>query len=106
MYHQIRDIMNSGSILGYFFQAVPITCFVGAVYAVLRWALIKKKQRRTVWPDEIMKFLFVCYLTGLISLVILPANFWLRFLTGLHLDGGKKWVLFSALAILTLSRLS
>ena len=34
---------------------------------------------------ELLRLVFVCYLTGLISLVILPANFWLYFYDGVFL---------------------
>ncbi len=82
MYNQLRMIMNSGSILGYFFQAVPITCIVGVVYIGIRIAYIKHQKRSIVWLNELMKLLFACYLTGLLSLVVLPANFWLDFFDG------------------------
>lgn len=74
-----RSVMNSGSVPGYFFQAIPITVFVGILYALIRAISIKRKNQNADWPREIVKWLFVCYLTGLISLVILPANFWLSF---------------------------
>ncbi len=83
MYNHLRMIMNSGSIIGYFFQAVPITCLVGAVYIGIRIAFIKHKKQAIVLLDELIKLLFVCYLTGLLSLVILPANFWLYFFDGI-----------------------
>lgn len=79
IYNFFRTEMNSGSILGYFLQAVPITMVVGIVSFILRLVFLKRKNRRIVWFSEIMRLLFVCYLTGLCSLVILPANFWLSF---------------------------
>lgn len=79
IYKFFRMEMNSGSILGYFLQAVPITILIGIVYLILRFVFLKQKNRRIVWFSEIMRLLFVCYLTGLCSLVILPANFWLSF---------------------------
>ena len=82
MFEWFRSVMNSGSVLGYFFQAIPITVFVGILYALIRAISIKRKNRNANWPREIVKWLFVCYLTGLISLVILPANFWLSFFDG------------------------
>lgn len=82
MLEWFRFVMNSGSVLGYFFQAIPVTVFVGIVYAIIRVISIKKKNQKANWPREIAKWLFVCYLTGLISLVILPANFWLSFFDG------------------------
>ena len=77
--------MNSGSVLGYFFQAVPITCFVGIVYLIIRVVTVKRNKLKVEWLKEIMKLLFTCYLTGLISLVVLPANFWLSFFDGIFL---------------------
>ena len=77
--------MNSGSVLGYFFQAVPITCIVGIIYVIICVVIIKRNKLKIEWLKEIMKLLFTCYLTGLISLVILPANFWLDFFDGVFL---------------------
>ncbi len=79
----LRSVMNSGSILGYFFQAVPITCVAGIIYTIIRAVMIKRKKLQVDWLNEIMKLLFTCYLTGLISLVVLPANFWLDFFDGI-----------------------
>lgn len=85
MFNWLRSIMNSGSVLGYFFQAVPITCFVGIVYLIIRMVTVKRNKLKVEWLKEIMKLLFTCYLTGLISLVVLPANFWLSFFDGIFL---------------------
>ncbi len=85
MFNWLRAIMNSGSVLGYFFQAVPITCFVGIVYLIIRVVTVKRNKLKVEWLKEIMKLLFTCYLTGLISLVVLPANFWLSFFDGIFL---------------------
>lgn len=85
MLNWLRSIMNSGSVLGYFFQAVPITCVVGIIYVIIRVVIIKRNNLTVEWLKEIMKLLFTCYLTGLISLVILPANFWLDFFDGVFL---------------------
>lgn len=79
MFNWLRSIMNSGSVLGYFFQAVPITCIVGIIYVIICVVIVKRNKLKIEWMKEIMKLLFTCYLTGLISLVILPANFWLDF---------------------------
>ena len=85
MINWLRSIMSSGSILGYFLQAVPITLIVGLIYVISRVVFIKKNKFKVIWMNEIMKLLFVCYLTGLISLVILPSNFWLLFFDGVFL---------------------
>ncbi len=81
-YNLFRREMNSGSVLGYFLQAVPITIIVGIVYIIFRLVFIKQKKYHTAWLSELMRLLFVCYFTGLCSLVILPANFWLSFFDG------------------------
>ena len=83
MFEKLRMIMNSGSILGYFLQALPIALLAGAVYLVVRLCHLKGKKERVRWGAEILRVLFVCYLTGLVSLVILPANFWLWVYDGL-----------------------
>jgi len=83
MFEWFRSVMNSGSVLGYFFQAIPITVFVGIIYAIIRAISLRKKKEKANWLREIIRWLFVCYLTGLISLVILPANFWLSFFDGI-----------------------
>ena len=72
-------------MLGYFFQAVPITCIVGIIYVIICVVIVKRNKLKIEWLKEIMKLLFTCYLTGLISLVILPANFWLYFFDGVFL---------------------
>lgn len=85
MFNWLRSIMNSGSVLGYFFQAVPITCIVGIIYVIICVVIVKRNKLKIEWLKEIMKLLLTCYLTGLISLVILPANFWLDFFDGVFL---------------------
>ena len=85
MFNWLRSRMNSGSVLGYFFQAVPITCVVGIIYIIIRAVIVKKNKLKVEWLKEAMRLLFACYLTGLISLVVLPANFWLDFFDGVFL---------------------
>ncbi len=59
-----------------FFEVVPITCLVGAVYGVLRYRRVKKQGITVKRSIELARFLFVCYLTGLINLVLVPNNLW------------------------------
>ena len=77
LYNSVRMEMNSGTILGYFLQALPIASIVGVVFLIIRLVLRRRENRRIKWGQEILRVIFVCYLTGLISLVVLPANFWL-----------------------------
>lgn len=81
----LRFQMNDASVWGYFLQALPISLIAGIVYAVLRFIKGKRKDRPIRLLDETIKFLFVCYLTGLISLVVLPVNFWLNIYDGIFL---------------------
>ena len=69
--------MNSGSVFSLFLQVVPITLLVGAVYAIYRCIRIKKQGKTVRWGREIMRWLFVCYLTGLVNLILVPANLWM-----------------------------
>lgn len=85
MFNQIRTIMNSASVLGYFLQVLPISLIAGIVYIVIKAVSRKRQKCPFICMDEIIRFLFVCYLTGLISLVILPANFWLNVYDGVFL---------------------
>ena len=85
MFGKLRMIMGSGSVLGYFLQALPIACLAGIVYLVIRAVMLRKRKVPVRWGMELLRLVFVCYLTGLISLVILPANFWLYFYDGVCL---------------------
>lgn len=77
MMSKLYSIMNSGSVFSLFFQVVPITLLVGAVYAVYRCIRIKRLGSTVSWGREIMRWLFVCYLTGLVNLILVPANLWM-----------------------------
>ena len=83
IYNYFRIEMNSGTILGYFLQALPIACIVGIAFFAIRFAFLKKRKLQIKWKLEILQVIFACYLAGLISLVVLPANFWLGFYDGI-----------------------
>ena len=83
IYNYFRIEMNSGTILGYFLQALPIACIVGIAFFAIRFAFLKKRKLQIKWKLEILQVIFACYLAGLISLVVLPANFWLEFYDGI-----------------------
>lgn len=70
------QLLVSGTVQGLFFQVVPITCLVGIVYAAIRYGYIKKRGCAVAWGTELVRCLFVCYLTGLINLVLVPQNLW------------------------------
>ena len=52
MFNWLRSIMNSGSVPGYFLQAVPITCVVGIIYVIIRVAIIKRNHLKVEWRSE------------------------------------------------------
>ena len=79
MLDAIYQIMMSGTVLGQFMQVVPITCVVGILYAIWRVIWAKRKKLPVHWGFEIMRCLFVCYLTGLMNLVLVPGNLWSHF---------------------------
>lgn len=70
------QLLVSGGVVGLFLQVVPITCLVGVIYAVYRYIRIKKRNTSVKWSIEILRLLFVCYLTGLINLTLVPHNLW------------------------------
>lgn len=88
MLRDLISIMGSGSVLGYFLQVVPITGVVGIIYILIRISSIRKNAEVINLQTEFIRFLFVCYMTGLVSLVILPVNFWLYFFEGVFF---REW---------------
>lgn len=73
---KLYSTMISGSVFGMFLQVVPITLLVGSVYAVYSCIRIKKNEATVNWGMEIMRWLFVFYLTGLVNLILVPAKLW------------------------------
>ena len=76
MFDGLYAVVMSGSLIGIFLQVVPITFLVGLVYAIYRLVKIKKHELPVAWGTEIMRWLFVCYLTALINLILVPRNLW------------------------------
>ena len=74
---KLYSLLNSGSVLSLFLQVIPSTLLVGVIYAVYRCVRIKNHGNTVSWGTEIMRWLFVCYLTGLINLILVPANLWM-----------------------------
>ena len=97
MFDSIYQTLMSGSVIGLFLQVLPITCFVGIIYAVIRYTVVKKQNRTVIWRTEIMRLLFVCYLTGLVNLILVPSNLWscIWFYLWNGYPGGEIYPLFS-----------
>ncbi|MDY4887636.1 MAG: VanZ family protein [Eubacteriales bacterium] len=70
------QLMMSDTPFGMFLQVVPITLLVGIIYAVIRFVIVKKRNIPVAFGTEFMRLLFICYLTGLINLVLVPTNLW------------------------------
>lgn len=65
--------------IGYFLQALPIALLVSAVYGFIRF----KKDKETPIFRKVLSCVFVCYMTGLVCLVIgldLMNMFWYKLL--------------------------
>ncbi len=75
--------MTSATMIGYFVGVLPITCIVGILYALFRYVYLVKKQIKSKRSSEIIRFLFVCYLTGLFNLLIVPLGIWTNIFDGI-----------------------
>lgn len=93
MRNTLYNMMTSASIFGLFLQVVPIALLVGLIYAVCRRIRTKKNNHSVHRSTEIMRWLFVCYLTGLINLILVPANFWTSIWANVFL--GYRYIAFS-----------
>ena len=90
MYENVRAIMATRSILGCFLQVLPISLITGLMYAVCRYAFLKRKKRKIEWGKEAFYLVFVCYLSALFNLVLMPGNFWLTVFDGLFLGAWRS----------------
>lgn len=52
--------------IGYFLQALPISLIVSVIYGYIKF----RKDKNTPLMKKIFSFLFICYITGLLCLVI------------------------------------
>ncbi len=78
--------------IGYFLQALPIALLVSAVYGIVRY----RGDQSTALHQKLFSCLFVCYMTGLVCLVLgldIMGNAWYRLLY--HMDPGNAVDWFS-----------
>lgn len=97
MYVVVKGIMGSGSMFGYFLQVVPITVVVAVIYCTIRFTSLKKKGEAISLVKEMTALIFVCYLTGLLNLIVMPANFWLAFFNGIEYGCWSEFPSFFAI---------
>lgn len=76
MLNRLYGMINSGSVIGEFISVIPVVITVGLIYAVCRYLKVKKNSSAVRWGGEVMKLLFVLYLTGLAALTLAPQNLW------------------------------
>ena len=69
------QLLMNGSTVGLLFQVIPVVLVVGGIYALSRFSLCRRKGEHFS-HQKIIDCLFVCYLTGLISLILVPNNLW------------------------------
>ena len=84
-----HEIIESESVLGQFLEVLPVALLAGVLYCI--YSRIAKKTLK------IRCFLFVCYVTGLAALILVPVNFWSSIWFYLHngYSGGSMGHLFS-----------
>ena len=71
---------------GYFVEALPLAVIIAAVYGVIRF----RKGKTTPTSRKVISSLFVCYMVGLVVLVLLldvMQYSWYRIIY--HMDGGN-----------------
>lgn len=71
---------------GYFVEALPLAAIIAAVYGVIRF----RKDKTTPTSRKVFSCLFVCYIVGLVELVLLLdvmrySWYWIIY----HMDGGN-----------------
>ncbi|MBE6919122.1 MAG: hypothetical protein E7469_05525 [Ruminococcaceae bacterium] len=70
------SLLLSNSVAGLFFQVVPVALLAALLYCAGRYYFLKTRSRPFVWHTELLRTMFVCYVTGLVNLVLVPPNFW------------------------------
>ncbi len=73
-----------------FFQVLPISLLSGGIYLWLRCCKLRKSSQAIDWGQEALRLAFVCYLTGLVGLVLAPPNFFSELTYG-FLTGFRQW---------------
>ncbi len=70
------QLLLSGSVPSLFLQVLPVSLLVGLLFTFLRIRQQKKRGLPIRQCRELLLFLFVCYVAGLVNLVLVPPNFW------------------------------
>lgn len=76
--------------IGYFLQALPISLVAGLIYTFIKF----RKDKSTFTSKKIFSFIFICYITGLICLVLcfdLMNIVWYRLIYHSNPGTGISW---------------
>ncbi len=72
----MKNLFLSDSIISEFIKVVPITLLVDIIYIIVKIIYIKRKNIKINYKRELIYLVFICYLTGLFNLLLVPSNFW------------------------------
>lgn len=72
----LYNLLISDSILGLFLQVLPISLISGLFYFTYQVTKVKLANHTPMWKDLALRTIFVCYLAGLLNLVLTPNNLW------------------------------
>jgi hypothetical protein len=76
MFAKLHVLMDSSTVLGLFLQVLPIALLAGATYGLAQ-NIHRKQHGGTISRSQAwLRILFVCYLTALVNLLLVPANLW------------------------------
>ena len=73
---KVKNLLLGDAIINQFIQVIPITLLIGIFYIIFRIAYLKKQKIKINFKEEILYLIFVCYIVGLINLILVPSNFW------------------------------
>lgn len=74
----MKELLLGDSLISQFIQVVPIALVIGVAYFISRNIYLKRKKIKVYYKRELLYLIFVCYMVGLLSLVLVPSNFWHR----------------------------
>ena len=72
----LEKLFLSGSIVSQFMRVLPVSLLAAVIFACVRRTRRGKRLAPANGYREVALTVFVCYLTGLLSLVWTPSNFW------------------------------
>lgn len=71
----IKDLFFE-TLIGKILQVAPVMILSGLVYVLLFLCYRSKKKERINVLPVFIKFVFICYFSGIIALILTPPSFW------------------------------